>query len=210
MLPQDTTALAKLAARFWAKVAIPADDPAACWLWTAGTDHDGYGCFSVRGKTHRASRVAWELTHGSISDGRCVLHDCPNGDNPSCVNPAHLWLGTVTDNHRDMTQKGRGPCGDRNGARSHPERWARGNQHHSRLHPERLARGNRHGSHLHPERWAHGVAHGRAKVTDDNVREMRHRYAAGGITLQQLATEFGLSAVAVSKIIRRETWTHVN
>ena len=92
-------------ARFWSKVDKSAD---GCWLWTAGKQKSGHGFFFPKhGKIVRAHRYAWEITNGAIPDGLEVCHNCPGGDNPSCVNPAHLWLGTQADNMRDMTEKGR-------------------------------------------------------------------------------------------------------
>jgi len=75
-----------------------------CWVWTAATDRDGYGHIAVNGEQSQAHRVAWELANGPIPDGLCVLHTC---DNPPCVNPAHLWIGTRADNTADMMAKGR-------------------------------------------------------------------------------------------------------
>lgn len=94
--------------RFWPKVRKGSQDD--CWLWQGGTTKRGYGVIGGDGKGPRqlmASRVAWELTHGPIIDGLFVCHDCPDGDNPLCVNPAHLFLGTQQDNMDDKVKKGR-------------------------------------------------------------------------------------------------------
>ena len=90
--------------RFWEKVNI--GDPDECWEWLAGKCK-GYGMFWVENRSShiRANRMAWELIHGSIPDGMQILHTC---DNPGCVNPKHLWLGTHQDNMIDMFKKGRG------------------------------------------------------------------------------------------------------
>lgn len=86
--------------RFWSHV-DRSDD--GCWEWRA-SKRNGYGIFGVNKKTIIASRFAWRLTHGDIPDGLFVLHAC---DNPSCVNPGHLFLGTHQDNMDDMIAKGR-------------------------------------------------------------------------------------------------------
>lgn len=79
-----------------------------CWLWTGGKGKrkDGLmsGRFWMDGKLWMASRASWELHYGPIPDGLCVCHHC---DNPLCVRPDHLFLGTQKDNMQDASRKGR-------------------------------------------------------------------------------------------------------
>jgi hypothetical protein len=74
-----------------------------CWEWQRVKNQDGYGRVKRNGKLESAHRVAYELYVGPIGDKQ-VLHKC---DNPGCVNPDHLFLGTIQDNNRDKAQKGR-------------------------------------------------------------------------------------------------------
>ena len=75
-----------------------------CWNWFGGKDRDGYGLFRVLKQKLQTHRMSYEIHKGAIPDGLWVLHKC---DNTSCVNPKHLFLGTRTDNVRDMVAKGR-------------------------------------------------------------------------------------------------------
>lgn len=100
-------------------------------------------------------------------------------DNPLCCNPAHLFLGTVQDNVDDKIAKGRDARGDRNGGRTRPERVRR------------------------------GELNGRAKLTAAQVREIRERVAAGGVTRADLAAEYGVTDSLVSMIARGEIWRGV-
>jgi len=86
--------------RFWSKV----DKSGDCWEWTAGVDQDRYGLFSLYGFQYRTHRISYFITYGEDPGDRCVCHKC---DNSSCVNPGHLWLGTVMDNNQDRAEKGR-------------------------------------------------------------------------------------------------------
>lgn len=87
--------------RFWQRVAIGGPDE----CWTIPTRNDPtHHLTSWEAERTSCSRIAWELARGPIPDGLWVLHTC---DNPPCLNPRHLWLGTALDNNRDAARKGR-------------------------------------------------------------------------------------------------------
>ena len=162
--------------RFWAKVV----KSEGCWLWTATrlSGKFAYGIFRIGSRNQTAHRVAWQLTYGPIPIGMCVLHRC---DNPPCVNPQHLFLGTEADNVRDCENKGRG---------NHPA-------------------GALNGKHTHPESRAHGERNGRAKLTGQNVEEIRCLYASGGHTHRSLARQFGVQRSTIYRLLNGMAWTGV-
>ena len=143
--------------RFWKSI----DRSGDCWLWTGALDPDGYGRHTAGASRARAHRHSYEMHHGPIPDGLSVLHRC---DVRKCVNPAHLFLGSHTDNMVDMMAK---------------------------------------------DRSTRGVRNPRAKLTEENVRTIRERYAAGGISQRALGAEFGVGDMTVSLVVRRKYWGHI-
>ncbi|SRR5712692_3899661 len=95
--------------RFWSKVEKGPD----CWIWKGGVRNQ-YGAFNLIGPLEYVHRIAYRITVGPIPKGLLVLHRC---DTPLCVNPAHLFLGTQSDNLKDANVKGRAKPPDRTGSR---------------------------------------------------------------------------------------------
>lgn len=82
-----------------------------CWLWTGALAPNGYGVTrDIRGRQTTAHRVSYELFVGDVPEKKIVCHSC---DNPRCVRPDHLWIGTQSDNLLDMYEKGRFPLATR-------------------------------------------------------------------------------------------------
>lgn len=162
---------------FWSRVDKSGGDD-ACWIWTGSCIKSGYGSVNWSGKIQPVHRISYQLLYGDIPEGLWVLHHC---DVRNCVNPRHLFLGTVQDNVDDMFAKGRG----------------------------RKASGEQHGAHLHPERWLRGTDVALAKLTEADVILARQRFAEGNITKLQLSREYQVSDTAMCKVLNRKTWKHI-
>jgi hypothetical protein len=80
------------------------ETPAGCWEWAGGRDRNGYGVLTIHSRNWLAHRAAWAVANADDPEGLVVRHHC---DNPPCVNPDHLELGTQLDNVRDMMARGR-------------------------------------------------------------------------------------------------------
>lgn len=109
----STTGTAKIARRFWSKVT----KTEGCWLWNGSLTPSGYGQFSYKGRPIHASRAAFQIVHGvSLGPKDFVCHKC---DNPRCVRPDHLFLGSPKDNVKDMVAKKRNRCTPKYGENHH-------------------------------------------------------------------------------------------
>jgi len=161
-------------ARFWAKV----EKSDGCWEWAGARMPWGYGNFTANGRTIGAHRFSYEAFVGDLKPGMFVCHRC---DNPRCVRPSHLFLGTCKDNVDDMLRKGR---------------------HVSRT-------GNESGSRRHPKRRPRGEEHKTAKLTAVKVQQIR-RLRNEGATQHALAKTFGVSRGAILAVLSGRTWRHVS
>jgi hypothetical protein len=149
-----------------------------CWVWTLGLFENGYGAFWVGDRQKRAHRYSWEVHVGPIPKGKRILHRC---DNPCCVNPKHLFVGTDADNIADMVAKGRHPHGET------------------------------HGSVTKPEARPRGEGHGMAKLTDEDVREIRrlYRWRSKEFGTYGLANRYNVTQHLIVLILQGKIWTHV-
>jgi len=166
--------------RFWERVA----KSDGCWEWTGPGSHGGYGraSYGVR-RIALAHQVSWVLAHGSLDTGVwCVLHHC---DNPCCVRPDHLFVGTKGDNARDMASKGRQFLQRNPKAMSGHKHWAR----------------------RRPELVMRGEEHARAELTEEQVVRLRERVAAGE-TRRAVAQSLGVHEATVARIASGGAWLH--
>jgi hypothetical protein len=181
--------------RFWEKVSkdgpIRQGMTSPCWTWLASTS-GGYGYLgNGTGGLISAHRASWLLHRGKIT--KCVLHKC---DNPSCVNPEHLYEGTQKENADDRERRLRS---------NHP----RGEAHPARRDPSYLARGDDHHMRRRPDLRYFGERNAKAKLTETIVRNIRKEYASGCTKQKELAAKYGITQTQVSSIVRRKHWAHV-
>lgn len=141
--------------KFWSMVT----KTDGCWIWNGSKQKSGHGCVQIASTkiASTAHRVAWVLTNGPVPKGMDVCHNCPGGDNPACVRPDHMFIGTRSDNVQDSIKKGTFRTGER---------------------------------------------HQNAKLTDNQIEEIRKLYDKGKFGIRKLGYRFGISHGYVSLIIR--------
>ncbi len=197
-----------------------------CWIWAAGLDADGYGRFTgtIHGQQHhRAPRFAWALANGPIPAAMLVCHRC---DNPRCVNPAHLFLGSESDNMRDKISKGRHnmPRGEEHFRARITEEEAKlilaDPRPYAQIAADYGIEASTVSSVKNRQSWAHLEVpavknpHPRAnnrrgkgtKLTEEIVRQIKSSTESGKV----LAARYGVSTGLICNILKGRTWAHVS
>ncbi len=179
--------------RFWSKVDKngPLPDQSKpyyagigkCWIWTACTfaKKDGsnaYGSFTLNGRTYYAHRLSFFMENGHFPKKGQACHRC---DVEKCVNPDHIFDGTLQDNLRDRDLKGRTN-------RTSISLWSKNN----------------------PELRPRGEQHGRVKISEGNVLEILDLGKNGDFSHREIASRFSVSRETVGQILRGERWKHIN
>jgi Mor family transcriptional regulator len=203
-----------------------------CWEWTKYIDHGGYPKTSFRKSKNLSSRISahrysYERFKGEIPVGLYVCHNCPGGDNRSCVNPNHLWLGTQLENMQDKGNKGNQCKGVTHGNHKLTEQDVKDIR-------RRYSEGE-YGSDLAKEYnvsngLIYHIKNGKAwkytiigdeceklkkikrnypiKLTEEDVRNIRRRYSEGEKVID-LAKEFDVESTMISRIKNGKAWKHI-
>lgn len=158
---------------FWRHVSR--SEPKGCWIWTGIKQPQGYGIVKC-GKQRIAHRLSYMLHNSEFDQSKHVLHAC---DNPSCIRPSHLWLGTHQDNMKDRDRKGRGRPGNV------PKNFynTKGNPHYKQR----------------------GESNGFSKLNSSLVSEIRKRHTEGE-SMRALGRAYSVSDIHIARIVKREAW----
>lgn len=155
-------------------------DERGCWNWTRRSKQNGYGVAYFGKERWLAHRAAYSLVKGEIPKGMSVCHSC---DNPACINPDHLWLGTHKENMHDSIKKGRA---------SKPPVHVGGD--HWRL--------------KYPHMVEHGEDNPNAIMTEEQVIQMRKDYV-GGQPLDEICARYEINRSTMHDYTSGRTWKHL-
>jgi len=182
MTSENLVGLAELADRVEAldgpsrEVIERLDRTGQCWLWTGPLDHAGRGRLWRNGKIMLHHRAVWEILVGPIPEGALLCHHC---DNPTCANPAHIYIGDGKTNARDMFSRER---------------------HWTQRDPERATRiGRENGQ---KNTWCRGAGNPKAKLTAEQVSEIKQAPGSS----YAIAARFGVNASTIQRIKRGDAW----
>ena len=179
--------------RFYSK-AVKSSGENSCWSWNGNIDKKGYPefrfCHYGKSGKYRANRVSFFIHYNEDPGTALVCHTC---DNPKCVNPKHLFLGTHKDNYADMANKGRNIKGDLHWTKKQPEKVRRG----ADCNLVELAKKRR------------GELNPKSKLTESAVKSIRQMYAAGLADQRDLARKFNISQASVWAVVNKITWKHI-
>jgi len=189
-----------------------------CWIWKAGLYKNGYGQFWKDGRQKSAHRCAFEIFKGNIRDGMCVCHTC---DNPRCVNPEHLFLGSHKDNSQDASIKNRTCKFDKN-------KWGKLTKDQSlecfrlyesgRSQTEIAKKFNIHQATV----WKHlrkyipslgkleGEKNNNSKLTTEQILSIRKEYVPFKNSCKKLSIKYGVHLDTIERIIKKKTWKCVS
>lgn len=182
MVSPMATSSISLEDRFWSKV----NKTSGCWVWTAHRHRGGHGQFCVRhslGLVY-AHRFSYEMHHGPIPEGLIVCHRC---DNPACVRAECNVPGCL---HLRLSEECRSHLYVGTDAENAADRDSKG-----RCRGEKKAR--------------HGESSGNAKLTNEQVAEIRARYVPRVVSVSRLAKEYGVGRSAIHRIISGQSWGHL-
>ena len=198
-------------AEFWARVGISSD----CWEWRGARTTAGYGALRYNNKTVYAHRFSWVCWNGPIPKGLHVCHHC---DNPACVRPSHLFVGTRVDNMRDCINKGRRPIGEaapqaklrKRDVLSMREAYRAGQNQSSLARAYNVSQAvisvvvrGRSWTHVGGPIAETGKRGTRRKLSQEQARTIRGEYASGGTRQSDLASKYGVSRATISYVVNR-------
>lgn len=175
---------------FWSKVDKSAES--GCWNWVGCKSKEGFGIFRCGGETFKAHRVSYSLNKGEVQQGKILAKTCQND---FCVNPDHIVALSIAENNKLAASQGKRAKGAANGKNTCPNSTPKEDNHWMKLKPDK--------SHL------IGESNAEAKLTEEQVLEIRKLHSDGSYKYKDLAIKFNVSDENIRKICMRLLWSHI-